>query len=50
MGTRVSKKDTEPEDVKTTIADELTDVLFIIVCLANKIGIPKKMHRKNIQN
>ena len=33
------KKGEEPSCVKTAIADELSDVLFIVICLANQMDI-----------
>lgn len=33
------KKDEEPKCIKTAIADELSDVLFILVCLSNQLDI-----------
>lgn len=38
-GQQTFKEGTKPVDIKAAIADELTDVLFIVVCLANQIGI-----------
>ena len=38
-GQQTFKKGTKPADTKAAIADELTDVLFIVVCLANQMGI-----------
>ncbi|WP_220470400.1 nucleotide pyrophosphohydrolase [Colwellia sp. BRX8-9] len=38
-GEQSFKKDEEPECIKTAIADELVDVLFIVVCLANQLDI-----------
>ncbi len=38
-GQQSFKKGTEPENVTEAIADELTDVLFIVVCLANQMDI-----------
>jgi NTP pyrophosphatase (non-canonical NTP hydrolase) len=38
-GQQSFKEGTEPENVKDAIADELTDVLFIVVCLANQMDI-----------
>ena len=38
-GQQSFKKGTEPENVQEAIADELTDVLFIVVCLANQMDI-----------
>ena len=38
-GEQSFKKGEKPECIKTAIADELTDVLFIVVCLANQVGI-----------
>lgn len=30
---------TEPDDVAAAIADEMADVLFVLICLANQTGI-----------
>lgn len=38
-GEQSFKKGEKPECIKTAIADELSDVLFIVVCLANQLGI-----------
>ena len=38
-GQQSFKKGTEPMNTKVAIADELTDVLFIVVCLANQMDI-----------
>ena len=38
-GEQSFKKGEEPECIKTAIADELSDVLFIVVCLANQLDI-----------
>jgi len=38
-GEQSFKKGEKPECIKTAIADELSDVLFIIVCLANQLDI-----------
>tara|TARA_R110000764_G_scaffold120791_1_gene208485 strand:+ start:16595 stop:17347 length:753 start_codon:yes stop_codon:yes gene_type:complete len=38
-GEQSFKKGERPECIKTAIADELSDVLFIVVCLANQLGI-----------
>ncbi|MBC8386376.1 MAG: nucleotide pyrophosphohydrolase [Gammaproteobacteria bacterium] len=38
-GQQSFKKGTKPANVKEAIADELTDVLFIVVCLANQMDI-----------
>ena len=38
-GQQSFKKGTQPVDIKAAIADELTDVLFIVICLANQIEI-----------
>lgn len=33
------KKDEEPENIKTEIAEELSDIVFVVFCLANQLGI-----------
>jgi len=38
-GEQSFKKGEKPECIKTAIADELSDVLFIVVCLANQLDI-----------
>lgn len=38
-GEQSFKKGKEPSDIKAEIADELSDVLFIVTCLANQMGI-----------
>lgn len=38
-GEQSFKKGKEPNDIKAEIADELSDVLFIVTCLANQMGI-----------
>ena len=38
-GEQSFKKGEKPECITTAIADELSDVLFIVVCLANQLGI-----------
>ncbi|WP_019027537.1 nucleotide pyrophosphohydrolase [Colwellia piezophila] len=38
-GEQSFKKGEKPECIKTAIADELSDVLFIVICLANQLGI-----------
>lgn len=38
-GEQSFKKNEKPACIKTAIADELTDVLFIIMCLANQLNI-----------
>ena len=55
-GEQSFKKGEKPECIKTAIADELVDVLFIVVCLANQIGInlddafTKKMDKKTARD
>jgi len=38
-GEQSFKEGEKPECIKTAIADELSDVLFIVICLANQLGI-----------
>jgi NTP pyrophosphatase (non-canonical NTP hydrolase) len=38
-GEQSFKKGTEPADPKAALADEMADVLFVLVCLANQTGI-----------
>lgn len=38
-GQQSFKPGERPTCVKTAIADELSDVLFVVVCLANQLGI-----------
>lgn len=38
-GEQSFKKGKEPSDLKAEIADELSDVLFIVTCLANQMDI-----------
>lgn len=38
-GEQTWKKDEEPEDVKDKIAEELADIQFVILCLANQMNI-----------
>lgn len=38
-GEQSFKEDEKPACVKTAIADELSDVLFIVICLANQMDI-----------
>lgn len=46
------KMNEEPTDVKEKIAEELSDITFVVLCLANQIGIDledafeKKIHYK----
>ena len=48
-GQQSFKKGAEPENPKVAIADELTDVLFIVVCLANQMDIDLgEAFRKNM--
>ena len=38
-GEQSFRKGTEPADVKAAIADEMADVLFVLICLANQTGV-----------
>jgi NTP pyrophosphatase (non-canonical NTP hydrolase) len=38
-GDQSFKKGAEPADLKLALADEMADVLFVLVCLANQTGI-----------
>ena len=38
-GEQSFRSGTEPPDVPAAIADEMADVLFVLVCLANQTGI-----------
>ena len=38
-GEQSYKRGKEPDDVKSDIANEMSDVLFVLVCLANQTGI-----------
>lgn len=51
-GEQSFKHNENPDCVKTAIADELSDVLFVVICLANQMGIDlgdafsKNMYKK----
>jgi len=38
-GEQSFKKTKQPEDIKTAIADELADIIFVVTCLANQMNI-----------
>jgi NTP pyrophosphatase (non-canonical NTP hydrolase) len=38
-GEQTFKSGREPKDVKYEIADEMADILFVLTCLANQMGI-----------
>jgi len=38
-GEQSFKKDREPADIKAAIADELSDIIFVVACLANQMEI-----------
>ena len=38
-GEQSFRKGTEPDDITASIADEMADVLFVLICLANQSGI-----------
>ena len=38
-GEQSFKKNNQPEDPKLALADEMSDVLFVLICLANQTGI-----------
>ena len=46
-GEQSFKKGKEPEDIKSTIAEELSDIIFVTICLANQmdIDLEKAMHK-----
>ncbi len=39
FGEQSFKPDQEPKQIKTQLADEMADVLFVLTCLANQCGI-----------
>jgi NTP pyrophosphatase (non-canonical NTP hydrolase) len=39
FGEQSFKKGSEPADIKLEIADEMADILFVLVCLANQTGV-----------
>jgi NTP pyrophosphatase (non-canonical NTP hydrolase) len=40
----------KPEDKKNSLADEMADVLFVLICIANQTGIDlTKAFKENIQ-
>ncbi|TPH15870.1 nucleotide pyrophosphohydrolase [Litorilituus lipolyticus] len=53
FGEQSFKKGEQPKCIKAAISDELTDVLFIVICLANQLGINldeafnENMNKKN---
>jgi len=46
-GEQSFKKGTEPTDHKTAIADELSDIIFVVTCLANQMDINLEESMKN---
>lgn len=38
-GEQSFKKDHKPDDIKAAISDEMADMLFVIICLANQMDI-----------
>lgn len=38
-GEQSFRKGTEPADIDAAIADEMADVLFVLICLANQCGV-----------
>ena len=49
-GEQSFRKGTEPPDVPAAIADEMADVLFVLICLANQTGVDlTDALRRNLQ-
>lgn len=49
-GEQSFKKGKEPPDITTAIGDEMADVLFVLVCLANQTGVDlSEAFRKNLE-
>lgn len=46
-GEQSFKKETPPEEIKLQIADEMSDILFVVSCLANQmdIDLTKAIHQ-----
>lgn len=50
------KKGTEPDNLKETMADEMADILWVLLCLANQTGIDldealtKNLQKKTIRD
>jgi NTP pyrophosphatase (non-canonical NTP hydrolase) len=55
-GEQSFKNPTTPEEAKAQLADEMADVLWVLVCLANQSGvnleeaITKNLEKKNIRD
>jgi NTP pyrophosphatase (non-canonical NTP hydrolase) len=55
-GDQSFKKSEDTTDVQAKLADEMADVLFVLVCLANQTGIDlqeaffKNMDKKNVRD
>lgn len=55
-GEQSFKKGKKPENVKQELADEISDVMFVLVCIANQTGIDltqafkKNMDKKNTRD
>jgi NTP pyrophosphatase (non-canonical NTP hydrolase) len=39
MAIRYGEKSSKPEDLKNSIPTELGDILFVLICLANQMGL-----------
>jgi len=49
-GEQSFKKDISDEEIKTKISDEMADIIFVIVCLANQMDISlEEAIAKNLQ-
>jgi NTP pyrophosphatase (non-canonical NTP hydrolase) len=50
MARKYGEQSTKKSETKTDLADELADVLFVLICIANQTGIDlTKAFKKNIE-
>jgi NTP pyrophosphatase (non-canonical NTP hydrolase) len=50
MARRYGDQSEKPSDKKVKLADEMADVLFVLICLANQTGIDlEKAFQQNLQ-